>query len=409
MKNSITLSNNNKKWTTLLIAIIIIISDDTLLFGTNRNSVFEIIKYSVLIAVLFILGLNIFIRSGFRRLSRIGFVCIVLCTLVLLSGTINGDLRTGYFYKCIIFILSCEIVTVIGLEEFARKFEKIMFVLALASVICTLIAEVNLSVFSAFPAFFNSANSKFYNLGICMIPVSDALRNYGMFREPGVYQMFLMLALLFHIYHSEKMKISHLVVLILSVILTFSTTGYIALAVFLILFFVKNNVSFRESWKKYFMVFLFVLGIIYLTIYTDLLSSDGMIFDKFSNMKRTTTIARFASIFSNIEIWKTSPVFGAGLIAVDEIFPNITYQLYGKAVTHNTNTLFCELATYGIVYTGILVYGYVKFSRAMSSKVIERILVLLIICILAFGEKLTFSPIVYILLFYGFSLKGKSV
>lgn len=151
------------------------------------------------------------------------------------------------------------------------------------------------------------------------------------------------------------------------------------------------------------MVFLCVLGMIYLTIYTDLLSSSGMIFDKFSNMKRTTTIARFASVFSNIEIWKNSPMFGAGLIAVDEMFPNITYQLYGKMVTHNTNTLFCELATYGIVYVCIFVYGYIKFSHAMSNRIVERLLIFVIILILFFGEKLTFSPIIYILLFYGIS------
>lgn len=395
---------NNECWKIFLVVIIIVVSDDTLMFGTNSNTIFETIKYMILIMLLFGLSIKFLPRINLQSIKYTSIICAVLCALVLISGILNEDLRTGYFYKCIILILSCEITKSLNLKEFAIIFEKNLFVLAFVSVVCTLIAEINLSIFSIFPVFYNSANTPFYNLGIYMIPVSKLLlRNYGIFREPGVYQMFLILALLFHIYYTEKIRISHLAVFILGIVFTFSTTGYIALALFLLLFLIKKNDIFSENKKKYIVVFLLILGIIYMITQTNLLSTDGMIFDKFLNTKRTTTIARTSSVFANIEIWKKNPIFGAGLIKVSELFPKLSYELYGKAVSHNTNTLLCELATYGLIYTIILVSGYIKFSHTLSEKKVERILVLLIIFILSCGEKLTFSPIIYILLFYGIS------
>lgn len=399
---------NKGSWKVLLVAIIIVVSDDTLLFGTNSNATFETLKYAILISILFILSLSLLRWFDLRNVSYTSVSCVVLCILVLLSGIINGDLRTGYFYKCIILILSCEFVKIMTLKDFAQIFEKFIFMLAVISVICTFIAEISLSVFSIFPVFYNSANTAFYNLGVYMIPTSSILlRNYGIFREPGVYQMFLILALIFHVYYTEKIKVRHLFIFILAIVLTFSTTGYIALLFFLILLLIKKNDFFSDNKKKYIIVVLIMIGILYMVTQTDLLSSEGIVFDKFSNMKRTTMIARFSSVFANLEIWKGNPLFGAGLITVSEMFPILSYQLYGKAVSHNTNTLLCELATYGVIYTGIIVYGYIKLSNAMSTRVIERILILLVIFILSCGEKLTFSPIIYILLFYGISFQKK--
>lgn len=392
---------NNNFFKTIIVIIIMLVSDDTLLFGTNINTNFVIMKYIVLILLFIILSLKSLLQNKKLCLYSSDIVCLILCSLVLLSGFINGDLRSGYFYKCLIITLSYLVVKTMSFEEFAKKFEQLFFVLALISTICTIIAEVRLSIFSIFPVFYNSVNTSFYNLGVYLVPTSiSLLRNYGVFREPGVYQMFLVMALLFHLYYDD-LKVSHVLVYIIAIVLTFSTTGYLALVVLLILFFIKKSNFLKENRKKILIFFLITIGIIYLFTQTDLLSSSGMIFDKFSNTKRTTTIARTSSIFVNLKIWEKNPLFGAGLVGIDRMFPQLTYLLYGKAITHNTNTLLCELATYGVFYTFILVNGYIKLSNLFTNNKIERILILLIIFILSCGEKLTFSPIIYILLFYG--------
>ena len=131
-----------------------------------------------------------------------------------------------------------------------------------------------------------------------------------------------------------------------------------------------------------------------------------MVFDKLNNMKRHTTIARFASVFVNIDMWLEKPIFGNGLISVEERFPQLCLLRYDFASPHNTNTLFNELATYGLLYTVIFVIGYVKLVTRFSGRKIEQVMIGLILLLLLFGEKLTFSPIIYILMFYGLSNKN---
>lgn len=400
-------TNNTIK--TLLILCIIVVSDDTLIFGTNSNLIFETIKYVVLISIFLMLAFNQIGLLNLHKVKQSMVCCVAMCILVLASGLINGDLRTGYFYKCVILLLSYEVASDMGLEDFARIYEKIVYFFAIISVVLTLIAEIRLSLFSVFPRFYNSAGTSFYNMGVYLVPTSvGLLRNYGIFREPGVYQMFLMLGLIFHVYYSHSVKAYRVITYVLAIVLTFSTTGYIALAIFFVLYLFKENISFSEQKRKYFIICALILVTLFLATKTDLLSSEGMIFNKFSNTKRTTTIARSASVFSNLKIWLNYPIFGAGLIKVSEKFPQLAFEMFGKAVTHNTNTLLCELATYGIIYTLLLTYSYWKFSVRLTNKKIQRFLILVIVFVLSCGEKLTFSPIIYILAFYGLTDGGKT-
>lgn len=386
--------------------VIIVVSDDTLWFGTNGNGLFENIKYGVLLVTLGLLFISNMRKMDLRRVQLPALLCGAMCSLVMVTGVLNSDIRMGYFYKCGILLISYLFVRKFSFEEFAVVFEKIMFFFAITSAFCTTLATVNKTLITSFPIFYNLAGNGFYNLIVCMITVSGGtVRNYGIFREPGVFQMFLMLGLLFYTYYGKNFKIYRFVIYLIAIGLTYSTTGYIAVIIYLILYLVKDTRKLAEKKKKLVTVVLIIAGLLLLLLETDLLSVDGMIFDKFSNMKRYTTIARFASVFANIEMWLESPIFGKGLIYVNDTFPKISLMKYGYASTHNTNTLFCELATYGIMYTGIFIAGYIRFAKKISERKIEQGLIGAVLMILMFGEKLTFSPIIYILMFYGLSTR----
>ncbi len=391
-------------WATL---VLIVVSDDTLWFGTNGNSNFEIIKYCVLLSTLGLLFLSNMGSMDLRRVHRPALLCMIMCILVLITGVYNSDLRTGYFYKCCILILGFLFVRTFPFEQFVETFEKIMFFFAVTSAFCTILATISKTLVASFPVFYNSAGTGFYNLIVCMITVAgETVRNYGIFREPGVFQMFLMLGLLFYTYYGKKFKIYRLFIYLIALGLTYSTTGYIAVIFYLILYLVKDTRRLLVKKKQMATLVLIIAGLLVLLLKTDLLSTDGIVFNKFSNMKRYTTVARFASVFANIEMWLQGPIFGKGLIYVNDTFPEISLMKYGYASTHNTNTLLCELATYGIVYTSILVAGYVQLVKRISERKIEQVLIGVVLLILMFGEKLTFSPMIYILMFYGLSVRN---
>jgi hypothetical protein len=383
--------------------IVIVVSDDTLWFGTNANPVFITLKYVILLSALaciFVANLN---SLSLKKVHVPAIICGLMCLLILTTGIVNSDLRSGYYYKCVILIMSYLIARQYRFEDFAVCFEKIIYFFAVVSVVFTAIASINRSLLSIFPTFVNSAGTRFYNLIVYMVPVSTSLaRNYGIFREPGIFQMFLMIGLLFHTYYSKEFKILKLIIYSLAVILTYSTTGYIALIVYMILYLVKGNEKISDNKKKLIAVILMIGGLAFLALQTNLLSSEGIVFDKLGNMRRHTTIARFSSIFANIDMWLKKPLTGIGLTEVELMFPQISFQRYGFASTHNTNTLLCELSTFGIIYFLLFTNGYIKLIKKIGNNNIERMMVGLIVLILLFAEKLTFSPLIYILMFFGY-------
>jgi len=384
----------------VLLIIIIVISDDSLWFGTNKDQRFITLKYAILILTTFFIWIK-HIKSLTLRVSYASCLCAIMCCFVIVCAFVNNDIRVGYFYKCILLFLAYEFTSTIRLDEMGQLYEKILLLFTTISLFGMLLVVVARPFLSILPIFVNSANSTFYNGFLFMIYIGNNIyRDYGIFREPGVFQIYIIIAFIFHIYYSNPVKISHIIIYVLGVLLTFSTTGYIALVPVLILYFINDNKRVNNK-KKIIVEILLIFGLIYLATQTTLLSGNGVVFDKFENTKRYTTIARFASMTSNFEIWLNHPFFGAGLDNVSKLFPILTGIKYGFASEHNTNTFMNELATYGIFYTSIFIYGYIKFSEKIANSRIEQILIIFTFILLFCGERLTFSPIVYILLFYG--------
>lgn len=393
-------------WQSIIMIIVLFVSDDTLMFGTNANPIFETVKYVIVILLLMVLIIKYYPYLVSLLISKEMMICYSMCLLIFLTALINDDLRRGYYYKCIILLISCILTVLFDFDGFALFYERMIYILALISVVLFSVSIINSAFFSAFPLFQNSAGTTFNTVFVWFLPTSKALmRNYGIFREPGVYQMFLIWALVFNLKVLPNPKIFHTYVYILALVFTYSTTGYIALFCFLMLFLVntQNNMSKRN---KFIVIALVCVGICYVVQNTNLLSADGVVFNKFSNQKRNTTVARYASIIVNYHIWKQSPIFGAGLTSVESLFPRLSLSLLGKVSNHNTNTIMCELATFGIIYALIFVGGYMKFAKKISKNFFEYILVVLIILIMSCGERLSYSPITYLLMFYGFSEKS---
>ena len=101
----------------------------------------------------------------------------------------------------------------------------------------------------------NTSGMSFYNLFIVVIPKiyyysSIMVRNFGLFREPGVYQMYIILALIIQLFIFSKPNLKITIMYILVLISTFSTTGYIALLLLLGTYMVKRNKNRNDAIKK---------------------------------------------------------------------------------------------------------------------------------------------------------------
>lgn len=386
----------------LIIPTIIFVSDETILFGTNSNQLFIYLKYLIL------MGVAVYLACLKKSLAnpKVTRICICMCGIIVLSSLLNFDLRLGLIYKIVILTVSCLITQLYSLKEFANRYVRFIYFLACFSLVGYAIALFMPPLMSKLPRVVNISGGEYYNMLFYtqqVNKVSDLMRNEGCFREAGVYQMFLNLALVFQIYFADNFKVKYFVVLLLALVLTFSTTGYATVFLVLLLFIFSNKSTAISKKTKFGLIGLIIAGIGFLFAKSDLFSAEGILLSKFQQEGNESSIARISSVTTNIEIWKSSPLFGIGL-NINDLFSRITLNTYGIETEHNTNTLLYELACWGIFYFLILIGGIIKFCSRIGNKMIEHIIMFLILFFLSIGENLVFSTFFFVLMFYGYNM-----
>ena len=237
------------------------------------------------------------------------------------------------------------------------------------------------------------------NLLLCNIPINEisVTRLFGPFREPGVFQMFLIMGLMTHWLQSNIIKGLRISIYIVAILLTFSTTGYIALAILIVGCRLSRSNNGLKGNILYILI-LFVFLAIYL--YTDVLSAEGQVFGKL-NEENASTVARFGSIMGNLHIFSSSPFFGVGILSVDELFDHYISGNYSFFTASNTNTILIQFSTFGLFFGLLWSYGFCRFWSYLSSKLLPSILFVVLGIVLFSGENLTENILTYIIIGYG--------
>lgn len=199
------------------------------------------------------------------------------------------------------------------------------------------------------PTFINGAGFLFHNFLFAVVPDTYVkIRNFGMFREPGVYQFFLLLALYLNndvvAWEKPWQQWSLNAVLALTMVTTFATGGVIEMGLLaLLLFFDKKWYRSRRLCVAAAVLVAALLGLgaycfvtkngIYQAVY-------DMLIGKFQDGNESSS-DRFLSITVNLKTFLESPVIGKKLSDV----------LY--AIPNNTSSTMILLAGFGIL-AGVL-------------------------------------------------------
>jgi hypothetical protein len=170
-------------------------------------------------------------------------------------------------------------------------------------------------------------------------------------------------------------------------------------------YFLKRTRYKGEFNKKLLITVVLCIIFAYLFLYTDLLFKEGYgsVFGKLADTGRATTSARLASVIVNFKLWLFSPVWGVGLTSLHTQYPYLAQQIFGMRIPDNTNTLLVQFAAYGAIYGTMWVYGIYRMCRLMSATKMDVLFIFIIFNILFIGENITFSLIINVLLFYGFT------
>ena len=181
-------------------------------------------------------------------LDRRMAAAVIFAAVILVPMLWKRDWQLMYFSILIGLFFAVFLSYFLSYEEAAKYYVVIMTVLAAYSVLATYILRLIFidSGMGVIPTFRNQTDLLFHNFGLAF--VSDIYvknRNFGIFREPGVYQFFLILALFLNNYTLEWDRgwkyWSVNVILAVTMLTTFATGGGVELGMLaLIVFFEKK-------------------------------------------------------------------------------------------------------------------------------------------------------------------------
>jgi hypothetical protein len=280
-----------------------------------------------------------------------------------------------------------------------------MYFIATVAIITHVLAYLLPDLIKLMPIVVNTANNSFYNFLIGGIGANLSvflIRSSSIFWEPGAFAVYLVIAIMFETFVSRsRTYFKKMIVFITCLVITFSTTGYIALAFLLIIYITnKNNPVKSSSLKIVSVVFLTSLCLILV------LGEQTIIYEKlFAKVVNyeSTSVTRYASLINGFEIAINNPWYGISPVNMRTFMAAYAQQsmfVFG-ANPMNVNTLSYQFAAFGIIFGMFFLIGTIKYMNKIGNSKTSRIALLIVLLLLYSGEAF-YSFLPFIFVFYGF-------
>lgn len=314
----------------------------TVLLGFNKAYLLTV----VLTAAVGIAFLICNRKNWHELLHDIRMYLLMGVTVIMLAPMVcKGDWQMMYLSVLFCLYIGIFFSFFVDYQEIARYFVLILTVVGCYSVIATYLLRIPVDKgLIQVPTFFNAIGNMFYNFGISIVSFNFVrMRNFGIFREPGVYQYFVILALFLNNYTVvwKKESTMWIINVLLSVIMlsTLATGGIVELAMLAVAVFFHKKLHKSKKAKillgiaamvfAVFMAFVFIQqGELYWTIY-------GSFVSKFAPGADSPT-DRINAILQDLGFFLRNPLLGGILAEVFEGVPN------------NTTSTMLMLAIFGL-------------------------------------------------------------
>ena len=383
----------------ILVFSLIIISDDCYWFSTSGNHLLFNIK------LIFTFFLPVLLYYKGARLSEKQFIFIFFAGLLLsLSSLISYSSLGG------VSILLCIILSSLLLT---RKYEfyflsSIYSHVIMIIMIYSLVLWVLLSFSLIEPTMLeNKAEAIIQSYGGCIFFEGSfgGVRNSAIFREPGMFMIFICLGYYFDVFIRQRILSKYQILLyFLSMASTFSTAGFIVFSILYVLSIF--NKSFKG--KRLILPLFLLLGAIIICFSSEVIYNN--VFGKLnsSSSEVGSSLSRVSSIFVPLNIMFDNLFLGVGTGPFRDVYIDKAYSLYHTFLDpagEGTNTFFNAGALFGVWLFFLIIFGFYKFSSKSSAKLVIKFGLFLCLLLIFSNESMVYSILPYILVFYGYDNK----
>lgn len=387
--------NIRKSWGYILLLFIILNSGSILSKISPFDKIFFALSVFLFIFLSFYLNKIIFEKKLF-------YYCFVLFILSVSSFIINFDFYSylTYINFNISIFLAYYVFLLLKIDEIVSFLISFILILALSSLV-----GYYLSDYMGFLKYNFEFRDQLYNYYWFYGGIDGVdFRNFSIFVEPGVFQIYLVFVLILLIFFRKRIGIKYYLTLFfifLAIFTTKSTSGYILAILFMGILFFRLSNSFY--WK------ILSLPISFIVIYyfSLLFQVKDNLNDKLYGSQQLSFLTRMQSTEADLSIFSSNWFSGVG-------FGNYLteMQMKGYYVDAATNTYTQILAIFGVFSLIVLLLPVFILIGKKSKELIYILTVILFLLFSYYNQPFVLYPFLYFsimaLFLFGYKLKEYS-
>ena len=359
----------------------------------TRNSMASTVILGVNQAQFVSLGLiciagSLFLLRNWRQWKQIlldkRMIVIAVSTVALLIPMVlKRDWQMMYLSVLLCLYFAVFLTFFISYRDVAKYYVIFLTVIGAYSILATYVLRmIPDNGIYIIDVIWNDRDINFFNFGLSFVSgLYVKNRNFGIFREPGVYQYFILLALYLNNYAADwkKQRSMWLVngILALTMLTTFATGGVVELALLAVVVFFDKKLYRNKRALILVLVLILVMavalgviiaqkGMLYWELY-------GMVISKFSPNEDSSS-ERLDAIFTDLDFFLKNPLVGA---RISEVL---------HSVENNTTSTMLMFAMFGILGGVLHTVSWVALVWEKERKIWVN-LALLVIVFMSFNTQ----------------------
>ena len=355
---------------------------------------------------LYFLTLSIFVLILFsytRKISIISssltkivlFLAVIFTLYIIKQWEINPLFMLNNSFRIFLAYLALRLLSRDG---FFYYFKEVVYYGALISIPFYLIQLINFNfIFEAITSIQNSIPllqrdfDAFSNIIFWGIRIDSEFRNSGFMWEPGAFAAMLLFPIYIQLQTNNFNIDRKLIILVIALLTTISTMGYLALII--LLFYYQLNARNKFSILIFPLlifssIYIFQQDFVLNKIQLEIEGQDLVDYYVYSTDNELASLGRIGSFRADLEDWKLEPILGTG-------GDNDIYQAQIGTVVNRTNGLSRFLLRFGLL--GIFIYfsGIYRsfYNISDRKKRLNALIAISLLLVLSFSNELLAKPL----------------